>query len=108
MTSFGEQDAYLFREGTHTRLHDFLGAHLGEQDKSTGCFFSVWAPNAAEVSVTGDFNGWEADAAPMELDETTGIWSRFEPGIRDGNLYKYHVRSRLKGYRVDKSDPFGV
>jgi len=108
MTSFGEQDAYLFREGTHTRLHDFLGAHLGEQDKSAGCFFSVWAPNAAEVSVTGDFNGWEADAAPMELDETTGIWSRFEPGIRDGNLYKYHVRSRLKGYRVDKSDPFGV
>ena len=106
MTLFGEQDAYLFREGTHTRLHDRLGAHLGEHDNTAGCFFSVWAPGAAEVFVTGDFNAWEADAAPMGLDESTGIWTRFEPGVRDGNLYKYHVRSRLKGYRVDKSDPF--
>lgn len=106
MSSFGEQDAYLFREGTHTRLHDRLGAHLGERDAALGCFFSVWAPGAAEVSVFGDFNGWETDAAPMELDETSGIWTRFEPGARDGSLYKYHVLSRLKGYRVDKSDPF--
>ena len=106
MSSFGEQDAYLFREGTHTRLHDRLGAHLGERDAALGCFFSVWAPGAAEVSVFGDFNGWETDAAPMEFDETSGIWTRFEPGARDGSLYKYHVLSRLKGYRVDKSDPF--
>ena len=106
MSSFGKQDAYLFREGTHTRLHDRLGAHLGERDAALGCFFSVWAPGAAEVSVFGDFNGWETDAAPMEFDETSGIWTRFEPGARNGSLYKYHVLSRLKGYRVDKSDPF--
>ena len=102
MHPFGEQDAYLFLEGTHTRLYEHLGAHL----KDSGCRFAVWAPNAAEVSVIGDFNDWRRDRAPPELDESTGVWSGFVPGVRGGSLYKYHVRSRLNDYRVDKTDPF--
>ena len=103
-TVFGEQDAHLFREGTHTRLHDLLGAHLGD----TSCYFSVWAPNAASVGVMGEFNDWRSERAPLELDESTGVWHGFVPGVARGSLYKYHVHSKLNDYRVDKSDPFAT
>ena len=104
---FGEQDAYFFREGTHSRLFEHLGAHLAPTDgPSPGCRFAVWAPAARSVSVVGDFNDWDRDAAPLELDEATGIWRSFVPGVPEGALYKYHVVSRIEDYRVDKSDPF--
>jgi len=103
-TVFGEQDAHLFREGIHTRLHDLLGAHLD----AAGCRFSVWAPNAASVGVMGDFNDWRSESAPLELQESTGVWHGFVPGVGRGSLYKYHIHSKLNDYRVDKSDPFGI
>ena len=103
-TVFGEQDAHRFREGTHTRLYELLGAHLG--DKS--CYFSVWAPNAASVGVMGEFNDWRSESAPLELDESTGVWHGFVPGVARGSMYKYHVHSKLNDYRVDKSDPFAT
>ena len=103
-TVFGEQDAYLFREGTHTRLYQLLGARLD----GAGCHFSVWAPNAASVGVMGEFNDWRPERAPLELDPATGVWSGFVSGVAHGSLYKYHVRSRLNDYRVDKSDPFAT
>lgn len=106
MHSFGEQDAYLFREGTHVRLHEHLGAHLVRLEGKPGCRFAVWAPNATDVSVIGDFNDWSQQASPLTLDEDTGVWSGFVPGLSRGSLYKYHVRSRFHGYHVDKSDPF--
>jgi 1,4-alpha-glucan branching enzyme len=107
-----EQDIYLFREGTHFRAYEKLGAHLvtvrdEHGNESAGTCFGVWAPNAASVSVVGDFNGWQPDAHPMELrPDGSGIWSTFVPGVKHGALYKYHIVSRHRGYRVDKSDPF--
>jgi len=53
-----DQDIYLFREGTHSHLHSKLGCRLLEP--GAGANFAVWAPNAAAVSVTGDWNGWTA------------------------------------------------
>ena len=53
-----EHDLYLFNEGTHLRLADTLGAHPGVFEGVAGTRFAVWAPNAAAVSVVGDFNGW--------------------------------------------------
>ena len=35
-----------------------------------------------------------------------GIWEGFVPGVGRGTIYKYHVVSRHRGYRVDKADPF--
>ena len=103
-TVFGERDAYLFREGTHTRLYELLGAHLAD----AGCYFSVWAPNAASVGVMGEFNDWQSERASLELNESTGIWHGFVPGVARGSLYKYHVHSKLNDYRVDKSDLFAT
>jgi 1,4-alpha-glucan branching enzyme len=103
-----EHDVYLFREGTHFRAYDKLGAHL-EADESggAGTHFAVWAPNAARISVVGDFNGWRPDAHPLEpRQDSSGIWSQFVPGVRHGALYKYHIESRNNGYTVQKADPY--
>ena len=104
-----EQDIYLFREGTHFRAHEKLGAHAVEarSGQNAGTHFAVWAPNAAAVSVVGDFNGWQPDQHPLELrDDSSGIWMAFIKGVRPGALYKYHIVSKHRGYRVDKADPF--
>jgi len=109
MSRWGEQDLYLFREGTHARLYERLGAHLETCDGRRGCFFAVWAPNAASVSVIGDFNAWAPEASPLAADETSGLWEGFLPDVKKGARYKYRVASRLppgKGYEVDKTDPF--
>ena len=66
--SLGDLDVYLFKQGRHTRLYEHFGAHpesLGSD--SSGARFVVWAPNAAYVSVVGDFNAWDRAAAPMTM-----------------------------------------
>lgn len=104
---FTDYDVYLFRQGNHSRLYEKLGAHLAVADGVQGTFFSVWAPNAAEVSVIGDFNGWRAGEDPLTVrGDDSGIWEGFVPDIGHGALYKYHIRSRYRDYRVEKGDPF--
>ncbi len=57
-TLLTEKDSYLFKEGSHFRLFEKLGAHALTVGGVAGTLFSVWAPNAERVSVVGDFNGW--------------------------------------------------
>ena len=57
---------YLFHQGTNFRAFDYLGAHFGKKGKRRGVWFRTWAPRALAVSVVGDFNGWNAEATPME------------------------------------------
>ncbi|HEY6821887.1 MAG TPA: 1,4-alpha-glucan branching protein GlgB [Burkholderiales bacterium] len=95
-------DQYLFREGTHTRLYEKLGAHCVQGATQ----FSVWAPNAASVSVVGDFNGWDPRANVLSNTGDSGIWQARVPQAKPGSLYKFHIVSRHAGYRVDKADPF--
>lgn len=102
----GEQDFHYFAEGTHARLYEKLGAHLVTKDGSAGAVFAVWAPNAARVSVMGDFNGWDKQAHVLSLQGDSGVWEGFVPGIRQGATYKYHILSRMNEYVVDKLDPF--
>jgi 1,4-alpha-glucan branching enzyme len=102
-----DYDVYLFREGKNCRLYDKLGAHQMEVDGVRGTHFAVWAPNAAMVSLVGDFNSWKADSAPLfSHADGSGIWEGFVPGMGNGSLYKYHITSRNEGYYVDKADPF--
>jgi 1,4-alpha-glucan branching enzyme len=97
---WGEQDRYLFREGTHSRLYDRLGALPDEQ----GVRFAVWAPNAERVSVIGEFNGWNPEADLLAPDES-GVWQGRVGQARPGQLYKYRVQGR-NGFVADKADPF--
>jgi len=102
----GEQDLYLFNQGTHDRMYRKLGSHLTSVDGRDGVAFAVWAPNAETVTVMGEFNGWDKASHPLRAIEASGIWHGFVPGLEHGAAYKYHVRSRLGGHAVDKADPF--
>jgi len=102
-----EHDIYLFRQGTHFRLYEKLGAHPRTLDGVRGTHFALWAPNAERVSVIGDFNDWNPETHLLRVrPDGSGIWEGFIPAVGPGTLYKYHLRSRLHGYRVDKADPF--
>jgi 1,4-alpha-glucan branching enzyme len=100
-------DIYLFSEGTHFRLYDKLGSHPATVDGISGTRFSVWAPNAASVSVIGDFNGWDPESHPLQARrDESGIFEGFIYGVGPGALYKYHIVSRHGDFRMDKGDPF--
>ncbi len=101
-----DDDVYLFNEGNHFRLYEKLGAHPMTVDGIEGTYFAVWAPEAEQVSVAGTFNDWNNASHPLAPRGQSGIWQGFISGAGKGTLYKYHIRSRHKGYRVDKTDPF--
>ena len=98
-------DRYLFGEGTHYEIYNKLGAHPKTFNGKTGYYFAVWAPHAASVSVVGDFNNWDPDACPMQVLETSGIYERFIPGIKSGELYKFAITTQT-GKVIFKADPF--
>ena len=107
-TWIGEQDLFLFNEGSHVRLYDKLGAHPIVRNGIAGTQFAVWAPAAQYVAVVGNFNGWDRGANPLQLTGSGGIWECFVPGDHVGECYKFHIASQFNGYTVDKTDPFAV
>ena len=67
--------------------------------------FAVWAPNAENVTVAGEFNDWDIRRHPMRR-RNGGVWELFIPGLGEGAAYKYNVRSRFAGYQQLKADPY--
>jgi 1,4-alpha-glucan branching enzyme len=107
VSRFTAHDIFLFKEGNHFRLYNKLGSHAMTIEGTAGVYFAVWAPNAKVVSVLGDFNGWDREAHVLSLrDDDSGIWEGFIPGIKKGEIYKYHIVSKYRKYRVEKGDPF--
>ena len=99
-------DLHLLGEGTHFRLYEKLGARILEHAGSKGVCFAVWAPNAERVSVVGNFNQWDGRRHPMRPRGASGLWEIFIPGLKQGELYKFEVKSRHHGYLALKSDPY--
>jgi len=107
--TFGDYDIFLFKQGNHVKLFNKLGAHLVRTEAGTGARFGVWAPNAAQVAVIGDFNAWNADSHLLTpRADGSGIWETFVPHVAPGDHYKYRVTFGDHSYAVDKSDPFAV
>ncbi|MEP7275361.1 MAG: 1,4-alpha-glucan branching protein GlgB [Betaproteobacteria bacterium] len=101
----GEQDVYLFREGTHTRLYETMGCTLAAREAT----FRVWAPNASRVAVIGAFNDWDAGAHPLApRADGSGVWEGTVRGVARGDPYKYRVVSADGRYEMDKADPFAL
>lgn len=96
-----------FSAGRNWHAYRFLGAHSMMIDDFFGVRFAVWAPNAERVSVVGDFNGWDGRAAPLQNRGESGIWELFIPGVLEGAVYKYEIRSRHGGEISQKTDPYG-
>jgi 1,4-alpha-glucan branching enzyme len=100
-------DSHLMAEGTHLHIYDRMGAHLIELNGVKGVLFAVWAPNALRVSVVGNFNNWDGRRHPMRFHPANGIWELFVPGLGEGELYKYEIKTHYQGYMVTKADPVG-
>jgi 1,4-alpha-glucan branching enzyme len=107
LPTLGELDLYLWGEQKHQRAWNKLGAHPIEMNGVAGVAFAVWAPNAASVSVVGDFNGWDGRIHMMRVLGNSGIWELFVPGLEPGTLYKFEIRTRT-GTLLLKSDPFAM
>jgi 1,4-alpha-glucan branching enzyme len=104
---FSEYDIFLFKSGRHFKLYEKFGSRPKTIDEVPGVYFSVWAPAAKNVSVIGDFNGWDPDTSPMNVRwDNSGIWEVFIPGIGIGAIYKFHITAARLKFSADKSDPF--
>ncbi len=101
----GELDQYLFGQGNHYEIYQKMGAHKVNCNGKEGVSFAVWAPRARRVAVVGDFNGWDFEADYMERQEPLGIYTRFVPGVKEGELYKFCIETE-QGKRIFKADPF--
>ena len=101
----GELDQYLFGNGTHYELYKKMGAHLVTVDGVKGVYFAVWAPHAKSVSVIGEFNEWDLNADMMQRHDPMGIYTKFVPGAKEGQLYKFCIETQ-NGVKIDKADPF--
>ena len=101
----GELDQYLFGHGTHYEIYKKMGAHKVTVDGVEGVYFAVWAPHAEKVSVVGEFNNWEVDADEMERQEPAGIYTRFVPEAKEGDMYKFCIET-MEGEKLFKADPF--
>ena len=100
-----QDDQYLFAQGTHYDIYEKLGAHPSCEDGEEGMFFAVWAPNAKQVYVIGEFNDWNESATPMTKLGPGGIHSVFVKGVGTGILYKYLIITQ-EGEKLYKADPF--
>lgn len=98
-------DHYLMGEGSHERTYEKMGAHLVEMNGEKGVHFAVWAPNARQVHLIGDFNQWHGESHPLSSSDS-GIWTLFVPGLTDNTVYKYRVVSQT-GESFEKADPYG-
>ncbi len=99
-------DLHLLSEGTHYDAYEKLGAHLREIEGVRGVTFAVWAPDARRVSVVGDFNNWDGRRHPLRVRGESGIWEIFLPGLGEGEIYKYEIKSRDNSLLGLKADPF--
>jgi 1,4-alpha-glucan branching enzyme len=100
-----EFDIHLFAEGNHHRIYEKLGAHPLKLEGVEGVYFALWAPNARNVSILGDFNQWDGREHQMRKLEN-GIWELFIPELKVGTQYKYEVKN-WEGHIYEKSDPYG-
>jgi 1,4-alpha-glucan branching enzyme len=101
----GDYDRYLFHQGRHYESYNFLGAHITEENGTKGVRFTLWAPNAEEISVIGDFNDWNKHKNPMQKIKDSGIWTTFVEDAENKMFYKYWIRGYRGVVRV-KADPY--
>jgi len=97
-----DHDLYLFGQGTNYQSYRLLGA-LPTPD---GVVFRVWAPNADQIAVVGDFNRWDGNVHRMRCLGDSGVWEAVVPGIGAGALYKFEIRNRDNGALMTKADPY--
>ena len=102
-----DYEAYLFGEGHWLQAWEKMGARPAVQDGQAGYGFVVWAPDAREVSVVGDFNQWSPRAHPLSSLGASGLWETFVPGVPEGVRYKFRLETKA-GQAIVKADPYAL
>ncbi|WP_339230294.1 1,4-alpha-glucan branching protein GlgB [Oceanobacillus sp. FSL K6-2867] len=103
--NISEQDTYLFHQGTNYESYKMMGCHFTELDGVKGYRFAVWAPNAKQISIIGDFNQWNGKSHALERLTEQGIWWGFFTDIEGGLPYKYEIITP-DNRTILKSDPY--
>jgi 1,4-alpha-glucan branching enzyme len=105
-STLSDLDLHLFGEGKHEHIYEKLGAHVLNLNGTLGVAFAVWAPNAKSVSVVGNFNDWNGAKHQMHSLGTSGVWELFIPDLKEGELYKYEIKSGRQTFL--KADPYAL
>ena len=105
-SQYSEAELKKFDAGIYYDVYKKMGAHPMEIKGVKGVYFSVWAPAAMRVSVVGDFNRWDGRRHPMKRLGSFGVYELFIPGLEEGAIYKYEIKSR-RGEPMLKADPYG-
>lgn len=104
---FSDFDIALFKTGKHFHLYNKMGSHPMNLDSEEGCYFAVFAPNAENVFVVGDFNNWNGENYSLYSRwDNSGIWEGFIPGVHHGDIYKYKIYPYDHGRIRMKADPY--
>ncbi|MFZ4058027.1 MAG: hypothetical protein ACOYKE_07795 [Ferruginibacter sp.] len=95
-----------YQAGTLYNAYEYFGSHAAVVLDTPGYYFAVWAPNATQVWVTGNFNDWQKEKHPLFVRmDNSGIWEGFIPNFQKGDVYKYLIKG-FKGVEVDKGDTY--
>ncbi|OGW86487.1 MAG: 1,4-alpha-glucan branching enzyme [Omnitrophica bacterium RIFCSPLOWO2_01_FULL_45_10b] len=106
MTEITDYDLHLMGEGTHFKSYEKFGAHVRILNGVSGVHFAVWAPNARSVGVVGNFNHWHPGTHPMTKVGHSGVWALFIPGLTEGEMYKFAIKSQADDEIRIKADPY--
>lgn len=101
----GDLDLYLFNQGLHYRIFEFLGAHPMIHQGVSGVSFAVFAPNAKSVSLVADFNHFDGRVNPMRSLGKSGVFELFVPGLTVGEKYKFEIKTQEDEILL-KADPY--
>ena len=86
--------------GEISQGHRYFGFNRGEFEGQTGVWYREWAPEAVQLRLVGDFNGWNRFAHPM-IRDNFGVWSiflsdaKYAERFKHESLLKVHVVSVL-------------
>jgi 1,4-alpha-glucan branching enzyme len=100
-----DDDIETFQNGTNYSIYKKFGSKKLKVLDKEGYYFCVWAPNATQITVIGDFNNWNPESHSLHPRwDKSGIWEGFIPGVTKGQLYKYRITG-FQGITTEKGDP---
>ena len=105
MPTFSEFDSHLFANSVHYEIYSVMGGRIFTHQDIVGARFIVWTPSAKRVSIVGDFNNWNGLINPMRSMGSSGVWEIFVPGLMQGDMYKFEIKTQDNNIRI-KADPY--
>lgn len=91
-----------FFDGECYNAYEYFGAH----PYKNGYVFRVYAPNALEVEVIGDFNKWDGTKHKMKKIDDRGIYELYICKVKKNyEIYRYRIKTKRNTW-IEKSDPY--